>query len=98
MFLSITDSSLLHENPETVIRYTIKHLFWVSVSFQDLLTTLSTILRGSIYEKLRWAFKLYDLNGDGCITRSELEKIVFSVHELMGKKCQVSSVYWLIKY
>lgn len=54
----------------------------------DLLTTLSTILRGSIYEKLRWAFKLYDLNGDGCITRSELEKIVFSVHELMGKKCQ----------
>lgn len=57
---------------------------------QDLLTTLSTILRGSIYEKLRWAFKLYDLNGDGCITRSELEKIVSSVHELMGKKCHVS--------
>lgn len=63
--------------------------------FQDLLTTLSTILRGSIYEKLRWAFKLYDLNGDGCITRSELEKIVFSVHELMGKKCQVSYLRYL---
>ncbi|KAK7605002.1 hypothetical protein V9T40_006188 [Parthenolecanium corni] len=61
-----------------------------AISFKDLLTTLSTILRGSIYEKLRWAFKLYDLNGDGCITRSELEKIVSSVHELMGKKCHVS--------
>ncbi|CAA9999689.1 unnamed protein product [Nesidiocoris tenuis] len=52
----------------------------------DLLVTLSTLLRGSIYEKLRWAFKLYDINGDGCITRSELGEIVVAVHELMGKR------------
>lgn len=53
---------------------------------QDLLVTLSTLLRGSIYEKLRWTFKLYDINGDGCITRSELGEVVTAVHELMGRR------------
>lgn len=53
---------------------------------KDLLVTLSTLLRGSVYERLRWTFKLYDLNGDGCISRSELSEIVQSVHELMGRR------------
>lgn len=53
---------------------------------QDLLVTLSTLLRGSIYEQLRWTFKLYDINGDGCITRSELGEIVVAIHELMGRR------------
>lgn len=51
-----------------------------------MLVTLSTLLRGSIYEKLRWTFKLYDVNGDGCITRSELAEIVVAIHELMGRR------------
>lgn len=57
-----------------------------AISFRDLLVTLSTLLRGSIYEKLRWTFKLYDINGDGCITRAELGEIVLAVHELIGRK------------
>ncbi|XP_020295797.1 Kv channel-interacting protein 1 [Pseudomyrmex gracilis] len=52
----------------------------------DLLVTLSTLLRGSIYEKLRWTFKLYDINGDGCITKGELGEVVTAVHELMGRR------------
>lgn len=48
--------------------------------------TLSTLLRGSVYERLRWTFKLYDINGDGCIGRSELAKLVQAVHELMGRR------------
>ncbi|XP_060867977.1 Kv channel-interacting protein 4 [Metopolophium dirhodum] len=59
-----------------------------AISFKDMLMTLSTLLRGSIYEKLRWTFKLYDLNGDGCITRAELSQIVLAIHELMGKRPQ----------
>nr|CAD7573316.1 unnamed protein product [Timema californicum] len=62
------------------------HPFKVRVEHLDLLVTLSTLLRGSIYEKLRWTFKLYDINGDGCITRSELGEIVVAIHELMGRK------------
>lgn len=48
--------------------------------------TLSTLLRGSVYERLRWTFKLYDINGDGCISRGELGEIVLAVHELMGRR------------
>ena len=48
--------------------------------------TLSTLLRGSVYERLRWTFRLYDLNGDGCISRGELGEIVTAVHELMGRR------------
>ncbi|KAL1491746.1 hypothetical protein ABEB36_012296 [Hypothenemus hampei] len=57
-----------------------------AISFRDLLITLSTLLRGSVYERLRWTFKLYDINGDGCISRGELSEIVTAVHELMGRR------------
>lgn len=52
---------------------------------QDLLVSLSQLLRGTAYDKLKFAFKLYDVNGDGCITKAELTDIVSSVHELMGR-------------
>lgn len=39
------------------------------VLLQDFVISLSIILRGSITDKLNWAFNLYDLNKDGCITR-----------------------------
>ncbi|ROT73181.1 Kv channel-interacting protein 1 [Penaeus vannamei] len=51
----------------------------------DLLVSLSQLLRGNAYDKLKFAFKLYDVNGDGCITKAELTDIVSSVHELMGR-------------
>lgn len=54
--------------------------------FQDLLVTLSTLLRGTLYERLKWTFKLYDINGDGCISRGELSEIVMAVHDLMGRR------------
>ncbi|KAF5301823.1 hypothetical protein FQA39_LY10608 [Lamprigera yunnana] len=56
----------------------------------DLLVTLSTLLRGSVYERLRWTFKLYDINGDGCISRSELGDIVTAVHDLIGRRAHHS--------
>jgi len=68
----------------------------ITLNIQDMLMTLSTLLRGSIYEKLRWTFKLYDLNGDGCITRSELSQIVLAIHELMGKRPQVRIIFQLL--
>ncbi|KAB0790007.1 hypothetical protein PPYR_15702, partial [Photinus pyralis] len=57
-----------------------------AISFRDLLVTLSTLLRGSVYERLRWTFKLYDINGDGCISRGELGEIVTAVHDLIGRR------------
>jgi Ca2+-binding EF-hand superfamily protein len=57
-----------------------------AITFRDHIVTLSTLLRGSVYERLKWTFKLYDLNGDGCISRGELAEVVQAVHELMGKR------------
>lgn len=70
----------------SVLRIKVPRDLRQSRGLQDLLVTLSTLLRGSIYEKLRWTFKLYDINGDGCITRSELGEVVTAVHELMGRR------------
>lgn len=55
------------------------------ITFTDFVIGLSVLTRGSLDEQLKWIFTLYDLNGDGQITRDELAKIVSSVHDLMGK-------------
>ncbi|XP_065342356.1 Kv channel-interacting protein 1 isoform X1 [Cloeon dipterum] len=55
------------------------------LSFEDFVLGLSTLSRGSLEEKLRWTFGLYDINGDGCITRDEMTDIVTAVYDLMGK-------------
>ena len=46
--------------------------------------SLSTLLRGTTYEKLKWTFTLYDLNKDGYITKQEVLNVMVAVHELMG--------------
>ncbi|XP_067909494.1 A-type potassium channel modulatory protein KCNIP2 isoform X1 [Heterodontus francisci] len=56
-----------------------------SVSFENFVTGLSVILRGTIDDKLSWAFNLYDLNKDGCITREEMLDIMKSIYDMMGK-------------
>ncbi|XP_044258086.1 Kv channel-interacting protein 1-like isoform X1 [Tribolium madens] len=55
------------------------------ISFEDFVQNLSILSRGSLDEKLRWAFTLYDINGDGCITREEMTDIVSAIYDLMGK-------------
>lgn len=54
-------------------------------SLQDFVINLSILLRGSIDEKLNWTFSLYDINGDGCITKGEMTDIVTAIYELMGR-------------
>ena len=46
---------------------------------------LSILSRGSMDEKLRWIFNLYDLNRDGKVTKDELLLVVTSIYDLMGK-------------
>lgn len=40
--------------------------------------------RGTLDEKLRWIFNLYDINRDGKVTKDELLLVITSVYELMG--------------
>ncbi|GLV31791.1 uncharacterized protein CBL_07550 [Carabus blaptoides fortunei] len=55
------------------------------ISFEDFVHGLSILSRGSLDEKLRWTFSLYDINGDGYITREEMTDIVSAIYDLMGK-------------
>ena len=51
---------------------------------QDMLVSLSTLLHGTLYEKLSWTFRVYDLNGDGVISKTELGNVMVGIYELMG--------------
>ena len=46
---------------------------------------LSSLSRGSPIEKLRWIFGLYDIHGDGYITKEEMNFVVTAVYELLGE-------------
>ena len=49
-----------------------------------MLVSLSTLLHGTLQEKIAWTFRVYDLNGDGVITKTEMGNVVVAVYELMG--------------
>ncbi|XP_014248448.1 Kv channel-interacting protein 1-like [Cimex lectularius] len=56
-----------------------------TLSFQDLVIGLSILCRGSLEERLRWTFSLYDINRDGKITKDELADVITSVYNLLGR-------------
>lgn len=58
------------------------------LNFEDFVRGLSVLCRGTLEEKLRWIFCLYDINSDGVISRDDLYQIVSSVYELMGSYSQ----------
>ncbi|XP_024941700.1 hippocalcin-like protein 4 isoform X2 [Cephus cinctus] len=53
------------------------------VSFADFLVGMASIVRGSADQKLSWIFGMYDLNGDGHITRHEMLAIVSAIYEMV---------------
>ncbi|KAF1471176.1 Kv channel-interacting protein 4, partial [Eudyptula minor novaehollandiae] len=51
----------------------------------DFVMGLSILLRGTVQEKLNWAFNLYDINKDGYITKEEMLDIMKAIYDMMGK-------------
>lgn len=67
---------------------TIKHSQSNKISFEDFLGILSKVSRGSVQEKLQWIFGLYDLNGDGLITKKEMEMVAVSIYDMLGRNTE----------
>ncbi|KAG7155259.1 Kv channel-interacting protein 4-like 2 [Homarus americanus] len=74
------------ETEELVLREEkVEHEEEKEEELRDFVTILSELSRGTMTEKLRWAFNLYDINGDGYITKEELLDIVTAIYSLVGR-------------
>lgn len=52
---------------------------------QDFVVGLSALSRGTVQDKLRWIFSLYDLDGDGVLTKDELYRMISAIYDLLGR-------------
>ncbi|XP_041051863.1 guanylyl cyclase-activating protein 2 [Carcharodon carcharias] len=61
-----------------------------TIDFLEYVAALNLVLRGNLEHKLKWTFKVYDKDGNGCIDKTELLEIVESIYRLKKACCQES--------
>lgn len=54
------------------------------INFSEFVLAISASSNDDMVSNLRLAFKMYDINGDGTISRSELKKIIKALYTLRG--------------
>ncbi|XP_053544907.1 guanylyl cyclase-activating protein 2-like [Bombina bombina] len=50
-----------------------------TIDFLEYVAALNLVLRGKLEYKLRWSFKIYDRDGNGCVDKKELREIIQSI-------------------
>ncbi|XP_062382148.1 recoverin b [Sardina pilchardus] len=59
-----------------------------TLDFKEYIVALHLTSSGKTMEKLEWAFALYDLDGNGSITKNEIQEIVRSIFNMISKEAQ----------
>lgn len=59
------------------------------IDFMEYVAAVHLVLRGKLEDKLKWSFKVYDRDGNGCLDRQEVKHIVrVSFHLLNNENSQ----------
>ncbi|XP_077318762.1 guanylyl cyclase-activating protein 2-like [Lithobates pipiens] len=53
-----------------------------TIDFLEYVAALNLALRGKLEHKLKWSFKIYDKDGNGCVDKKELKEIIQSIYSI----------------
>ncbi|MGH0156148.1 UNVERIFIED_CONTAM: hypothetical protein FKN15_031196 [Acipenser sinensis] len=80
-FFGVTDNQEAAEYIENMFRAFDKNGD-NTIDFLEYVAALNLVLRGKLEHKLKWTFKMYDKDGNGCIDKTELLEIVEAIYRL----------------
>ncbi|XP_052008196.1 guanylyl cyclase-activating protein 2-like [Xyrauchen texanus] len=53
-----------------------------TIDFMEYVAALHLVLRGRLEDKLKWSFKVYDRDGNGCLDKREVTRVIKTIHRL----------------
>ncbi|CAF1299125.1 unnamed protein product [Adineta ricciae] len=65
--------------------YKLVFTFAGTIDFMEFLLAIDLFENGSLYEKLYFAFHLYDLDGNGILTRTEIVRLIKMILSVRGE-------------